>query len=118
MSESKTKLDFENRAWDKADIKRLVSQRVELPHQLRYQFPHATSAVFEVSYHYNLGGYVITVYGYSAPEKRGGKIDPCFGGLVKEHQNSKDFIVFPDEKRGLGYARAFLEAWGYEVAFN
>lgn len=111
-------LVFENRAWDKADVKRLVSQRVELPHQLYYQFPHATSAVFEVSYHHVRKGYVIMVYGYSAPEKRKGKIDPCYGGYAKAHHNHEGFLVFPDEKKGLPHVRAFLEAWGYEVVFK
>jgi len=112
----KTVLTLENRAWEKADVKRLVSNRVDLPHELVHQFPYATSAVFEVGYHHVLDGYTIQVYGYSAREKIKGKPDPCYGGLVKVHHDVKEPLVFPDKKKGLSHVTEWLEdKYGFKV---
>jgi len=108
----KTRIEFENRAWAEAGFKRLVSNRVDIPISLGYQFPYATSIALEIHPHamYN-GDYVITAYAYSAPEKRPGKIDPCFGGLVKASHYQEETISFKTWMEALEYLKRFnLEA--------
>jgi len=113
MTEVKEVLKFENRGWSEARHKRLVSNRVEIPPLLVYQFSHATSMVFEVSTHAQYGGdYVIKAYAYSTPEKRPGKLDPCTGGLVKNSHYEDKPITFKGWRWALDYIR---DRYGFVV---
>ena len=115
MKKLNKNLVFENRAWKKADIKRLVSERIPTPQGIKLFYPDSQSVVLEVGYHYPRNSYVIHVYGYKLLDKIPGKLDPCSGGLLGEPEP----LTFRDGKAGLHHVKDFLsKLLGMEAIFQ
>jgi len=95
---SKPLVVFENRAWEKAEHPRLVSNRVPVVYEVESE-PYK-SVVFEIGRHYPKEKYMIQSYCYRDLDKIQGKLDPCSGGYEGFYNTVQECL---DHVSDLGY---------------
>jgi len=94
-------LKFENRAWEKAEHPRFVSNRVLLSKLHQLAEPKFKSVVFGISYHYVERAYYVQPNLYKKIEKIQGEQDPCYGGKMVFFETLYDALVWLET--ALGY---------------